>query len=287
MTSSSGRQPVAGTGTVRGAWLARNLPDYLERAKVLTVGAIVGVLLWTGLAVIFPNDLMPYPIETLQIVVELVLRGAVWEHMAATLWRSLWAFTGAFLLGNAVGVIMGTSRYGQQFFGPYFIIGLTMPPIVWAAAMTLVFGFSVLAPITAALVSALPIVIMYIWKGVENIDRDLVEMSRAFEVPRRRVLRRMLIPNIAPAEMGAIRLGAILSIKIVILAEFFSMSNGLGYVVVQAYDRFQFQRAWAWALVLVFTILAIEFLIFRQIESRLFDYREESELDKVGAGGRV
>lgn len=287
MTSSSGRSTDWAIGFVHGNWLEGNYSDYLARAKVVAVGAIVGVLLWTGLAVIFPNDLMPYPLETLQIVWELVLQGAVWEHMAATLWRSLWAFAGAFLIGNVIGVVMGTSKYGQQFFSPYFIIGLTMPAIVWAAAMTLVFGFSVLAPIAAAMASALPIVIMYIWKGVENLDKELVQMSHAFGVPRPRLLLRMIIPSIAPAEMGAIRLGAILSIKIVTLAEFFSMSNGLGYVVVQSYDRFQFQRAWAWALVLIFTILAIEFLIFRQIESRLFDYREESELDKIGAGGRI
>lgn len=259
----------------------------VERVKVLFVGVVVAVALWTALATVFPNDLMPFPLDALGLTWELFVSGQAWEHMAATMWRSSWAFLGAFLIGNAIGISMGASEYGEQFFNPYFLIALTMPAIVWAAIATLVFGFSILAPISAAMATTIPIVVMYVWKGVENIDTDLIQMSRAFQVPRHRVLLRMIIPNIAPAEMGAIRLGFILSIKIVTLAEIFSMSNGLGYEVVQAYERFQFHSAWAWALVLIFTIVALEFLVFRQVERRLFDYREESDLKKIGSGGRV
>lgn len=132
------------------------------------------------------------------------------------------------ILGTGVGVVMGVNNYGQRRTIPYVVIGYSIPAIAWAAISTLIFGFSDLAPIVAALLVTFPYVAANVWKGVENVDGKLIQMSTSFDVPKRRLLFRMLLPNTAPALFAAVRIGLATSWKILIIAEMFAASRGVG-----------------------------------------------------------
>lgn len=253
--------------------IARRLPD---TARVF--GVLLGLAGWYAMASVFPNELMPYPLETLELTWELVWTGVAVPHLVATLKRTIWGFLGAMVLGTAIGVMMGTNAYLRQFTFPYVSFGLALPAVVWAAITTLVFGFSELAPITATILVTFPFVALNVWKGAENIDAELIEMGQSFEVSNLRLLVRVIVPNAAPQLFSSVRFGLAISWKIVTIAETFAASNGIGYKLVQAYDGYQFEQAWAWALVFMIVILIIEYGIMRPLESKTFEYRPEADL---------
>lgn len=251
-------------------WLARALGIAL---------ALVG---WYAVASVFPNELMPFPIETLELTWGLVESGVLWPHLAATMWRILWGFIGSVILGLIFGIAMGTSDYWEQFATPYILIGLSVPAIAWAAISTLIFGFSELTPIVATVVTTFPFLAINIWKGVENIDMELVEMSRSFGVSNSSILIYLILPNTAGSLFTATRYGLAISWKIVTIAEIFASSNGIGYKLIQTYERYQFEQAWAWAVVFMIIILAIEYGVFKPLERRVFAYRQDADLSRVG-----
>lgn len=242
-------------------------------------GILLGVIAWYAIASVFPADLMPYPIETLVLTWELVASGVVTTHLVDTLWRTLWGFVGAAIIGVGIGVVMGTNYYGRQFALPYLVAGLSVPAIAWAAITTLVFGFSELAPITATIAVTFPFIAINVWKGVENIDADLVDMCDAFGVSRLRLLKRVIVPNAAPQLFAATRFGLAISWKIVTIAEIFASSSGIGYKLIQAYTRYQFERAWAWAIVFIVVVLLIEYGILRPLERKVYAYRHDADLE--------
>jgi cytochrome c-type biogenesis protein CcmH/NrfF len=49
----------------------------------------------------------------------------------------------------------------------------------------------------------------------------------------------------------------------------------------EAYERYQFERAWAWAVVFMVVVLAIEYFILRPLERRAYEYRQDAELDTL------
>ena len=252
------------------AWLAR------------LFGIALGFVGWTALAYVFPNQLMPYPFETLGLAWGLVQQGVAWPNLSATLWRTFWGFIGSMLLGTAVGVMMGINNYSERMFTPYVTMGLSVPAIAWAAVTTLIYGFTIMAPVGATVLTTFPYIAINVWKGVEAIEADLVKMSKAFDISFTRMLVRLFIPSAAPALFSAFRFGLAISWKIVTIAEIFAASSGVGYKLMQAYQVYRFEEAWAWAILFIVVILIIEYGIVKPLERRVFEYRHDADYTLVG-----
>lgn len=258
------------TGFTDNKWVAR------------IFGLFVGYIGWVALATIFPNDLMPFPGQTIILAWGLVESGVAWPNLQITLWRTLLGFIGAMILGTFLGILMGVNNFGQRFTTPYVVIGLSIPAIAWAAVATLIFGFSIVAPVAATVLTTFPYIAINVWKGVEALDRELLDMSSAFSISKIRVLRRLIIPSTAPFLISAFRFGLAISWKIVTIAEIFAASEGVGYQLMQSYQLYQFEQAWAWAILFIVVILGIEYLFVKPIERKVFEYRMDADFQILG-----
>lgn len=245
-------------------------------------GLLLGFLVWMGVAFVFPNQLMPYPDEALGLAWGLIEAGTAWTHLEATIVRTFWGFVGSMIVGVALGVFMGINNYGQYMTTPWVVVGLSIPAIAWAAIATLIFGFSLLSPVTATVLTTYPYIAINVWKGVESIDADLVNMSKAFHISRFRMLFRMILPSAAPFLFSAFRFGLAISWKIVTIAEIFASNSGVGYKLMQAYQLYKFELAWSWAILFMIVILMIEYLITKPLERRVFEYRQDADFDLLG-----
>jgi ABC-type nitrate/sulfonate/bicarbonate transport system permease component len=259
-----------------------SLDDNVQRWAPRVLAIVLTYGLWYGTASIFPENLMPYPVETLGLAWGLYASGAAIEQLIPTLSRIAVAFVCAMTIGILLGIAMGSTDFGQKYFSPFVVIGLALPSIALAAISRLIFGFTFIAPVIAATVAVFPFITVNIWKGVENVDQELLEMSSAFDISNRRLLRRVIIPNTAPSLFAAIRFGLALSWKVVTVVEVFAASNGIGFMVSSAYDSFRFAEAFAWAVVFMVIVIFVEYLVLKPLERRMFEYRQDVELDLVG-----
>lgn len=258
--------------------------DWLRSNDIAILGiAVVGAIAaWYLVASLFPYGLLVFPHEMIAEVLELFQRNLAIPHLTATLSRTLVGFVGATGLGIAVGVIMGLNNFGLEFLTPYVFLALTLPGVAWAAVLTIAMGFGFWTPVAVVSVTAWPFVSLIVWKGVEDIDRDLILMSESFNIPRGRLLLRTIFPNVAPSLFSAIRYGIVISWSIETNAEIFATNNGIGYKIVEAYDAYQYNRAFAWAFLFLFVILILEFGILRPIERRVYSYRRNVDFEVVG-----
>lgn len=245
-------------------------------------GLSLGLATWYFVAWIFPMRLMPYPGQALELVMELFRQGVVMQHLIPTFIRTILGFLGALFFGAILGIMMGLNNYSRQFLTPYVVAGLSIPAIAWAAVATIIFGFGHTAPVVAAVLITFPYAAINIWTGVENIDGELIKMSQAFEVSNLRLLYRMIIPNTAPAIFSASRFSLAISWKIVTLAEIFAARRGVGQQIIQSYNTYNYEFAWAWAIIFMSIILAIEYLVFKPLERRAFKYRSEADFETIG-----
>jgi ABC-type nitrate/sulfonate/bicarbonate transport system permease component len=242
------------------------------------LGVITAILTWYYVGSIFPNDLLPFPVEVIQSSYDLVESGIVWRHLWDTIARTFWGFGGAMLVGIIVGVLMGINDYSQKFSLPYVIIGLSIPGIAWAAIMTIIFGIEIKAPVAAVIATTFPYIAINVWKGVESIEADLVKMSQSFNIPPSRMLFRLILPSAAPALFTAFRFGLAISWKVETNAEVFASASGIGFKTIQAYQSFNYVGAWAWALVFIVIIIAVEYTVFRPLERRVFNFRQDADV---------
>lgn len=255
-------------------------------ARVIGLG--IGYAAWLLLAINFPRNLLPTPSETLLLSWGLVVTGA-WTDLSATFESLFWGFLLAMLLGGSLGIATGINNYSRDFFTPYINIGLSIPGIAWGATTFLVFTYATgifgtlrAAPVAAVTLTTFPYIAINIWKGVESIDHQLIDMARAFDVSRRTILWRSIIPNIAPQIFSAVRFGLAIAWKVTILAEIFAGSAGVGYKLMHAYQVYKYEETWAWAALFLIIIMLIEYGVFRPLERRAFAYRSDVELSDIG-----
>lgn len=238
--------------------------------------------LWSGLAFVFDGSAMPYPHEVFFGTWEVLAGGNVWTHVSYTFTSTFIAFFITMVIGIVMGVSMASNKYGMNLFLPYVVIGLSVPAIAWAAIATLALGIGILVPIISAILIMYPIVALIIWKGVEDIDVNRIEMSDSFNISRRRKIRRVILPDIAPALFASSRYGLAIGWKIVTIAEIFAGSRGIGYMIINTFDQFQWAQTWGWAAIFVGIVLFIEYAILQPLEKRAYKYKEAEVYTAMG-----
>ncbi|MDX1744771.1 MAG: ABC transporter permease subunit, partial [Halobacteriales archaeon] len=217
-----------------------------------TVGRVIGLVAiivgWQALASVFPNNLFPFPVEIAALIIELVRGGTVFINVWDTLVRTVLGFIAAMILGVSVGVLLGINETTQRWVLPYLLVGLSISGLSSAAIGMLIFGFSILSHVFATMIAVFPYIAVNVWKGVEDIDADLLDMSQSFDISNHRMLRRVVLPDIAPALFSAYRFGLATSWKIVTVVEVFGSNSGVGHKLIQSYTLQQYSRAWAWGV---------------------------------------
>ena len=100
----------------------------------------------------------------------------------------------------------------------------------------------------AVAVNKLPNTVVTMREGARALDPGLDEMARVFPMPRWKVFRHVVLPQLAPYIAAAARSGLSLIWKIVLVVELLGRPNGVGFEIGIAFQLFDVTRILAYAL---------------------------------------
>ncbi|MGH9244516.1 MAG: ABC transporter permease [Acidimicrobiales bacterium] len=246
-------------------------------------GAVVAfVLLWLAcwqvVVPLLPTRLVPLPAEVASFMWD-ELRGdtlapdTVYVAFAITLGRLAVGFALAVAVGVPIGLLMGLSLRVEAFLRDFVVVLLTMPYLVWALILSMWLGFGSLAPVLTVTLSSTPFIVLNVWEGVRDVPRDLIDMGRSFEMPRRRMIRHVIMPSQMPFLFAAMRYGLANGWKGVVVAEVFAAANGAGWTIRYWYDAHRAYGVIGYALFFVLFSLALERLVFGTLSKMVFRWR--------------
>ncbi len=262
-TAESGRQRV-----VPSLLLTNNKVVFVESLLLLAVS-------WTVVAHVFDLiDTISTPLIVTVATVELFLSMDWIVHMQATLRRVLYAFVLTVVVGTVLGVAMGLSDFWEDAFIDYVSISLALPSLFAAVFAAMWFGVSDVTPMVAGALIAFPYISQNVYEATENIDQRLFEMSASFDVPRRRVLRRVVFSSILPEWFGGVRYSFAISWKITTLAELVAAEEGIGYIIGIQMRSLSMVGILSWTILFTVVMLVVEYGVFQQIEKRVFKWRQ-------------
>ena len=244
----------------------------------LRIGSLAALLFaWWLLTLVFPPTLVPKPWETFREVATIITTGDFFGEMGATLRRVLVGFGVAMIASIPLGILMGTSRSLESFFEPPVILGLTMPGLIWAVLMIMFFGLSEMSAYAAVAVTIAPMLAISIWQGTKSIDKDLIDMSKAFHASSWSKVVDVILPQLVSHILAAVRYGLGLAWKVVVVVEMFGFSNGVGYQVVRGFNVFSMKVVLAWAITFLVVMIIIEFGIIGWLERAATRWRPRAE----------
>ncbi|RMF90227.1 MAG: ABC transporter permease [Nitrospinota bacterium] len=237
------------------------------------VSAVALLAVWTVSSWLLSPLVLPGPWLTIHTLWEDVRQGEIFYHLGTTLFRIFWSFTLAMLLGVITGLAMGLSRRVETLLDTWLVLALNTPALIYIFVAYLALGLNEWAAILAVAANKIPVITVAIQEGVKAIDPKLVDMAKAYRTSRRRILLKVILPQVAPYIMAAARSSLSLVWKIVLVVEFLGRSNGMGFQLHLFFQLADMAHVLSYTLLFVGVMLLIEFLVVKRVEQALFRWR--------------
>ena len=204
---------------------------------LLSAGGLAGfLLLWEGIAQSgwIATHLLPPPST---------LPGTLWSEIELGFWQSMvWAslrhYTIGFFLGSFFGIVLGVSvalfprvEASQAWLARVF---RPIPPLAWIPFAIIWFGISETAAAFIISIGIFWINYFTSMTAVQAVDKDLIEVARAFghrSMPA--LLRKVILPGAAPGILSGLRAGLGQGWMTVVAAELFGIA-GIGQRMIEA-----------------------------------------------------
>jgi ABC-type nitrate/sulfonate/bicarbonate transport system permease component len=175
----------------------------------------------------------------------------------------------AVVAGIAIGIPLGLSPWARRAAMPHIEYWRAMPPpALLPISIVLLHSIGNVQKVSFIAFFCLFPVLLNTIDGVRGIDPTLVETARSYGVPRLARIRRLVLPAALPQIVAGMRNSLSLAVITMVLSEYFSSTNGVGYVLLISKNTFQLAPMWA-AIVLIGVLGYALNLLFLLAERRV------------------
>jgi len=182
--------------------------------------------------------LTSYPSALWPTFVDLAQNGHLALHTWATFKATMVGFVASMVLGVAAAAALWWSAFVHRVLDPFLVVANAMPKIafvpifyIWLGSDYSVYGMAVAI--------AVFVTIMVAYDGFQATDPNKIKLARTLGASRWQVLRLVVLPGSVPTLIAALKMNIGLSLVGVIVGEFQSSSEGLGFLIVNGSQVFK------------------------------------------------
>jgi ABC-type nitrate/sulfonate/bicarbonate transport system permease component len=252
------------------SWFQRTFVT--PRAARITA-PVLFVVAWQLIAPLLQSYLLPMPAEVVEAMWEQLRDGTLVEAFSVSLLRLAMGFALALIVGSIVGLAMGVSPRIEAMLHDFVIVGLTFPYLIWGLLVAMWWGYAWYGPVLVVFIAGLPYVILNMSEGVHDVSKELRDMAAAYEIPRDRVMRHLILPSLSPFFFASLRYGLANGWKGLILAEVFAATSGAGWHITSMRDYGDFAGVVGFAIYFALFSIVVERLVFGRLSRRVFRWR--------------
>ncbi len=165
----------------------------------------------------------------------------LWELMNVTLAVVLSSVLIALVLGIPIGILMSGSDRANRIIRPILDTMQTMPVFVYLIPALLLFGTGNASGVIATVIYAVVPVIRLTSLGIRQVNKEVVEASKAFGATRWQTLKKVQIPQAMPTIMTGINQTLMMAMAMVVTTSMIGV-RGLGMEVLNAVNRIEIGR---------------------------------------------
>lgn len=231
------------------------------------------LLLWELVARLLGSRLLPPASAVLRALAAEAASGQLARNLGATLFRVVWAFALAMVLGSALGIAMGRSPRLDRALDSLLTVLLNLPALVAIVLIYVWFGLSETTAIAAVALNKLPSTAVTLREGARALDPTLIDMAHSFRVPRAAILRHVVLPQLSPYLLAASRSGLALVWKIVLVAELLGRSDGVGFQIQIYFQLFDVTGILAYTVAFIVIVQLVEWALLQPLERRVTRWR--------------
>ncbi|MCD7855382.1 MAG: ABC transporter permease [Clostridiales bacterium] len=174
---------------------------------------------------------MPAPIAVVKTAIEYIQNGKLPVNIAVSFGRVTLGFILALIGGFLIGIGAAIFKSIEIFTDFVIQILRPIPPIAWIPLAILWFGIGLESKVFIIFLGAFFPIFINTFDGIKNIDGKYFELARVYEVPKLKLITKIVIPGALPQIMTGIRLGLGNAWVCVVAAEMIGATSGVGYML--------------------------------------------------------
>jgi len=175
----------------------------------------------------------------------------------------------ATVLGVGLGIPLGMSRWTRSLAMPHVEYWRAMPPpALLPISIVLLHSIGDVQKVSFIAFFCLFPILLNTMDGVRAIDPTLIDTARSFNVSRWERIRRLVFPAALPQISAGMRTSLSLAVIIMVVSEYFSSTSGVGFVLLNSKNTFQFTPMWA-AILLIGLLGYLLNVLFMLAERRI------------------
>lgn len=236
--------------------------EHIQRILKNCIIAAFWLCLWAVLALVVDKPLLlPGPWAVLKRLYELAQTAQFWVTTGRTLLRIGLGLLCAIPAGVLLAAVTCRFRLLRELLSPLLTIVQSTPVASFILLLLIWLGRDILPSVIVALM-VLPVVWRNVSSGVENTDRQLLELTKVYRFSPIRTLRRIYIPSVAPYFFAACRTSLGLAWKAGVAAEVLTVPKGsIGQMLYESKLYLETIDLFAWTVTVILCSLIIEKLL--------------------------
>lgn len=184
---------------------------------------------------LFTFTYVPTPSAVLEAAWQLLASNVLLAHVSSSLVRVFAGYLAAAVLGVALGLLIGRSKWAEDTLLPPLEVLRPIPAVAWIPLAILMFPSSELSMVFITFTGALFPILLNTVHGAEAVDPRLVASARSLGAGRGAILREVVLPGALPSIVTGLAIGMGTSWFCLVTAEMISGQFGIGYYTWESY----------------------------------------------------
>lgn len=197
------------------------------------------------------------PLAIVSTLVDWVVDGTIWGHLAATLEAMSLGYLVGCVTGIAAGLVLGFSPRTNRVFSPFLTALYALPKIALAPLFIILFGIGIESKVVLVGFTVFFLLLNSTRDGVNDVDQDLILSLRLMGSARSETTRLVVLPATLPWIFTGMRIAIRYAFTNTLLAELIGSNHGIGYLIEDSSGNFDSTGAYAAILVLVILSVGI------------------------------
>jgi NitT/TauT family transport system permease protein len=242
--------------------------------KLASVGILVLVLAaWQYLptALEVPRFIIPTLSDSMIELKRMWTNEGLLGHLLSTALYTVLGFLIGSVLGAVMGYLLGMSKFWEKVLSPYILALQIAPKVAFAPLFIMWFGYNSMPKLLVTVLIVFFPVLVNVLQAMRTVDRDLVNLARAYNLSRFGIFRKVEMPSTVPNLMAGLRIASTLAVIGVTVGELVGGNTGLGYLI--SYGGGQANAAMVFNAIILLTVIGfVLYAILERIEERVLHY---------------
>lgn len=233
---------------------------FLMIALVWEIGIRSGVIRATNL---------PAPSEILAEFWALMwVKGVLWQHFFASLYRLVIGYTLAVVAGVAIGTLLSLNSTLRALFEPVLSLLISIPTIAWMPVLLITMGLAEKTVITVVFLGGFFAITYNTMRGIEMVNKNLINAARIMGLSGYRLFLSVLFPGSMVSLITGLRLGISYSWRALVGGEMLAamIQWGVGKMIFDARFWNDVKVMFVGILLIGFSGYLLDFIFLRWLE---------------------